>query len=180
MMHPKATRAYISRADRISQEFIGRLRSIRDAANETPPNFSEEVNRWTMESISCIALDTRLGVLSDYTIDEKSKQFIKSVRAFFNLAFQVDVNPPIWRWFSTPTFKKLIATSDELTEIVGNYVDEAIERLERNPTPEGQEAGVLEKLMKINKHTAKVMAFDMLLAGADTVRLNFDAFILKF
>jgi cytochrome P450 family 12 len=77
MMHPKATKVYIPRADIISKEFVGRLKGIRDSKNETPANFSEEVNRWTMESISCIALDTRLGILSDFTMDEKAKTLIK-------------------------------------------------------------------------------------------------------
>jgi hypothetical protein len=52
---------------------------------------------------------------------------------------------------------------------VVKYVEDAMERLEKNPTADENEQGVLEKLMKINKHTAKVMAFDMLLAGVDTV-----------
>jgi hypothetical protein len=50
------------------------------------------------------------------------------------------------------------------------YVETAMERLEKNPTPAGNEKGVLEKLMYLNRHTAKIMAFDMLLAGVDTVR----------
>jgi hypothetical protein len=65
----------------------------------------------------------------------------------------------------------LVVYSIKLCRIVGGYVDDAIEKFEKHPTADDQEAGVLEKLMKINKHTAKVMAFDMLLAGADTVRV---------
>jgi hypothetical protein len=50
-----------------------------------------------------------------------------------------------------------------------SYVESAMARLEANPTQVENDQGVLEKLMKINKHTAKIMAFDMLLAGVDTV-----------
>jgi cytochrome P450 family 12 len=42
-------------------------------------------------------------------------------------------------------------------------------RLEKNPTKEESEQGVLEKLMKVDKHIAKIMAFDMLNAAVDTV-----------
>jgi cytochrome P450 family 12 len=53
-----------------------RIKIIRDDKNETPANFSEEVNRWSLESISCIALDTRLGVLNNDTMDENAKTII--------------------------------------------------------------------------------------------------------
>lgn len=50
------------------------------------------------------------------------------------------------------------------------YVDEAIERLQstNNERDPNQEQSVLEKLLKINRNTAVVMALDMLMAGVDT------------
>jgi cytochrome P450 family 12 len=53
------------------------------------------------------------------------------------------------------------------------YVETAMDRLERNPTPPDKEMGVLEKLMKVDRHVAKIMAFDMLLAGVDTTASGF-------
>lgn len=49
------------------------------------------------------------------------------------------------------------------------YIDEAIEKFEENPSSEhNREPSVLEKLLKIDKHVAVVMALDMFLAGVDT------------
>jgi Cytochrome P450 len=53
------------------------------------------------------------------------------------------------------------------------YVEAAMDRLEKNPTPANKEMGVLEKLMKLDRHVAKIMAFDMLLAGVDTTASGF-------
>lgn len=52
-----------------------------------------------------------------------------------------------------------------------HYVDKAIENLEKNPNKwdEDREPSVLEKLLKVDRHVAVVMALDMLLAGVDTV-----------
>lgn len=49
-------------------------------------------------------------------------------------------------------------------------VDEAIERLKNSQdSNQNKEASVLEKLLKIDRKVAVIMAMDMLLAGVDTV-----------
>jgi cytochrome P450 family 12 len=169
MMQPKVAKIYVPRVDEIAKEFVEIISSVRDSNLETPPNFGEYLNRWSLESISCIALDTRLKVMDDATQDAKAKTIIQAVRSFFELTYQVEFLPCPWKYYHTPTFKKLMATADDLTYVVMSYVDQAIERLEKNPANVEADQGVLEKLMKIDKHTAKVMAFDMLMAGVDTV-----------
>jgi hypothetical protein len=49
------------------------------------------------------------------------------------------------------------------------YVEEALDRIEKNPTLDPNNQGILEKLLKIDRQTAVIMAHDMLLAGVDTV-----------
>jgi hypothetical protein len=53
------------------------VKGLRDSNSETPANFGENVNRWSLESISCIALDTRLKVMDDSTQDANAKIMIK-------------------------------------------------------------------------------------------------------
>lgn len=52
-----------------------------------------------------------------------------------------------------------------------HYIDQAIEKLKNKPltTDENHEQSVVEKLLKIDKQVAVVMALDMMLAGVDTV-----------
>lgn len=51
------------------------------------------------------------------------------------------------------------------------YIDEAITRIEsqENTRKDDSQIGVLEKLYKIDRNVAIVMALDMLMAGVDTV-----------
>lgn len=66
---------------------------------------------------------------------------------------------------------------DQMTETIMLYVDKAVARLDARDQLNNNEASdrsVLEKLLMIDRRIAIVMAFDMLLAGVDTVE------ILKF
>lgn len=56
---------------------------------------------------------------------------------------------------------------------IKKYILEAVERYEKNPSPDDQESGVLEKLIKIDKNVGMAMAEDMLLAGVDTTSAAF-------
>ena len=49
------------------------------------------------------------------------------------------------------------------------YVNEAVERFEKNPVQDENDQSILEKLLLINKKIAVVMAADALMAGVDTV-----------
>ncbi|XP_033255640.1 probable cytochrome P450 12a5, mitochondrial [Drosophila miranda] len=77
---------------------------------------------------------------------------------------------------------KLMKSLDGVQEITSAYVDEAIERLEKEAKegvvrPESEQS-VLEKLLKIDKKVATVMAMDMLMAGVDTTSSTFTAALL--
>jgi len=50
---------------------------LLDENNETPANFGHEINKWALESIGVIALDTRLGILNE---TEDSKHQRKMIR----------------------------------------------------------------------------------------------------
>ena len=51
------------------------------------------------------------------------------------------------------------------------YVEDAAQNLKNSPPKPESERGVLEKLLQIDQHIAMIMAFDMLLAGVDTVTI---------
>lgn len=65
MMQPKTVTRYIGVVDKIAEDFVTRIRSIRDDKNEVPADFSNEMNKWALESIAYIGLDQRLGLLKE-------------------------------------------------------------------------------------------------------------------
>nr|XP_019551561.3 cytochrome P450 CYP12A2-like isoform X1 [Aedes albopictus] len=167
MLQPKIVKLYVDKLDAVAQEFMKIMVRIRDDKNELPGDFSQWLNRWALETMGVLALDTRLGVLDD-SESEEAKLIVNNIRQFFELTYQLDVLPSVWKYYKSPTFNKLMKVLDSLTEVVMAKVDDAVIRLEKNPSAPSDTQSVLEKLLKVDRHVAIVMAFDMLLAGVDT------------
>lgn len=138
-MQPKTVKKYIEPVEQIADDFCARIRSIRDGeTNETPPDFGNEMNKWALESIACIGMDTRLGLLGDIEKNSDAQRMIQvsellqvyllvsfisiglsilqSVHDFFNLSYELEVMPSVWKYVKTPPFKQLIKSLHVLTE----------------------------------------------------------------
>lgn len=76
-MQPKTAMMYIGAMDRISSEFVERIYVIRNAKNEMPEDFKNELNKWALESISYIALNQKLGLLGPHDKNSKGQQLIE-------------------------------------------------------------------------------------------------------
>uniref|UniRef100_A0A182PZ57 Uncharacterized protein n=1 Tax=Anopheles epiroticus TaxID=199890 RepID=A0A182PZ57_9DIPT len=166
MMQPKIIRLYVDQVDAVAREFMTIVNNLRDAKRELPPDFDQWLNRWALETMGVLALDTRLGVLRPEQTTE-AKAIISLVRNVFDLIYRLEFEPSLWKYFKTPTFKLLMKEFDNLTNLVMAKIDEAVTKIETAPKVEGNQS-VLEKLLRTDKKIAMVMAFDMLMAGIDT------------
>jgi cytochrome P450 family 12 len=95
MLQPKNVRLYVEKVDAVARDFIKIVKKLRDTNNETPGNFSDYLNRWSLESIGVIALDTRLGVLDEKSANERARTIIKvSKESIFLAPFSLSLNSP--------------------------------------------------------------------------------------
>ncbi|EDV93818.1 GH18081 [Drosophila grimshawi] len=180
LMQPKAVRLYYQKMSSVNKEFMQRIREIRDSSTfEVPDTFEDEINRWTLESVSVVALDKRLGIMTTNRDNPQAKKLFNYLNQFFELSADLEMKPTIWRYIATPKFKKLIKTLDDIQEVTTGYVDEALNRLKDTPSnkPENEKS-VLEKLLETDKQIAIVMAMDMLMAGVDTTTTTFTGALL--
>uniref|UniRef100_A0A182IJQ1 Uncharacterized protein n=1 Tax=Anopheles atroparvus TaxID=41427 RepID=A0A182IJQ1_ANOAO len=166
LMQPKTIKLYVDQVDEVAREFMSIVSELRDSKSELPVDFDQWLNRWALETMGVLALDTRFGVLKKEQ-SEEAKQIIGLVRDVFDLMYKLEVEVSFWKYFKTPTFKKLMGVFDDLTRIVMGKIDDAKLRLENTPSHSANQS-VLEKLLKIDKHVAVIMSFDMLMAGIDT------------
>ncbi|KAH8243064.1 hypothetical protein KR032_004292 [Drosophila birchii] len=180
LMQPKNVRLYFKKMSQVNQAFVQRIKDIRDpSTQEVPGDFIDTINRWTLESVSVVALDKQLGLLSEAGKDTEALKLFKHLEDFFVLGGDLEMKPSVWRYIKfTPKFKKLLAAMDGIQDITLAYVKEAIKRLEKEAKegvvrPENEQS-VLEKLLKVDKRVATVMAMDMLMAGVDTVSIWFE------
>jgi len=96
-----------------------------------PDNFEEEINRWTLECVSVIALDKQLGLLNANRNDPQAKKLLENITEIFTIGSEIELKPSPWRYIATPLFKKALRVLDNIQELTIEYVNEAIERLER-------------------------------------------------
>ncbi|KAH8414281.1 hypothetical protein KR215_002047, partial [Drosophila sulfurigaster] len=170
LMQPKTIRLYYQKMSNVHKEFIERIQEIRDSNTfEVPHNFEDEINRLTLECVSVIALDKQLGLFKDNRNDPRAKKLLDSLVEVFALGSEIELKTSPWRYISTPLFKRTMRVLDTIQDLTVGYVNEAVERLESEPfnKPEHKKS-VLEKLLKIDKKIATVMAMDMMLVGVDT------------
>ncbi|XP_032596215.2 probable cytochrome P450 12a4, mitochondrial [Drosophila grimshawi] len=184
LMQPKNVRLYYKKMSQVNCEFVERIKAIRDPNSlEMPDNFIDYIQRWTLESISVVALDKQLGLLKERRLDENAKLLFKSLDEFFEYAAVLEMQASPWRYIQTPMLKKLMNAFDNIQKVTLAYVDEALERLDKEQKqgtvrPEN-ERSVLEKLLRIDQKVAVVMAMDMLMAGVDTTASTFSSLMLS-
>lgn len=117
-MKPRNTVLYVPKIDEIAIDFIKkRVMPLRDEKNEMPSNFADEFNKWALESICYIAVNSRVGVLDeDIEKNQDAKKLIEFIREFFSLVYQLDIEPSMWRYIKTPKFHKLMKVMDGINE----------------------------------------------------------------
>ncbi|KAG8226449.1 hypothetical protein J437_LFUL003441 [Ladona fulva] len=171
MMQPTIANKYLRPILEVSNDFIERLKLIRDSKGEMPEDFINELNKWALESIATIALDKRLGCLEpNLPPDSETQRMIDSAQSLITCLDVLELRPPLWKMISTPNWKKLVNALDYFTEVAMKYINDAIKRMQERKPDDDYEPSVLEKLLlrDSNPKTACVMALDMLAAGVDT------------
>jgi cytochrome P450 family 12 len=116
LMKPKLVQFYIPTIDGIVKEFIANLSSIQDDKGEMPANFMEYLNKWSLESITAIALEKRLGLMNFKDNDVEGEKIAKAVRTIIDLGLDFEMKPSLWRYFPSKNFKILMTAYNDLTE----------------------------------------------------------------
>ncbi|XP_034241701.1 probable cytochrome P450 301a1, mitochondrial isoform X2 [Thrips palmi] len=181
-MQPRNVKVYVEPIDAVSEQFIQRIQSLRDENLQLPDDFLTEMKKWAGESITYVALDTRLGLLED-NLDPQSEtgRIIGLVQDVFESMAKLEFGLSPWKLVSTPTWRKLKFAMDVFTEMATKRVDDVALRLAKMSKEEleSRQLSVLERLLINSKDPAKGVAFalDMMLAGIDTTA-NQTSFLL--
>lgn len=169
LMNPTNVKVYFPKILNSNNEFIERIKEIRDPKTfEAPDDFVTEINRWTFENVVAVALDKELGLIRKNRDNPEALRAFKYLHRIFQLIYDLDVKPPIWKIIKTPAFKEMMTSLDYLHNYFEKHINECIETMDMSKREEDQ--SVLQKLIKIDKKLALVMTMDMLIAGVDTVR----------
>lgn len=63
MMQPRVVKQYVKRMADVSHDFVERIKYLasQDPNSEMPKDFDNDLNKWAMESVGMLTMDTRFG-----------------------------------------------------------------------------------------------------------------------
>lgn len=116
LMKPRTVKSYIPIIDEIANEFIENIPKIQDANGEMPGNFHQLLNRWSLESITAITLEERLGLMNLELLNTHGLKIQETIRKIITLAAEFEMKPSLWKIYETKKFKELLQAYDDLTK----------------------------------------------------------------
>ncbi|XP_078701278.1 putative cytochrome P450 CYP44 [Branchiostoma floridae x Branchiostoma belcheri] len=186
MMRPKAVGAYAAWQDDVSRELVGLMQDVvrkGDTAGQVP-DFTKLLYKWGLESLSLVVLGKRLGCLSldQLPAESDAQQMIWAVNDFFLYFAKLQMSLPLYKYISTPGWKKLERALDTMTGVAEKMMGEKLEGLRQMEEPP-EEADFLTSLLSREDMTleeATQTAVDLLNGAIDTTAhtLVFNLFCL--
>ena len=176
MLRPKSAVTYTEVIEEVAMDFIEeKIVKLRDpVTNEVPENFLQETYRWGLESVSCFALDARLGCL-DPSLTEQSEQvkIIKAVSDIFKLNSNLDNSAQLWRFFPSKELRNFEKVLNIFKDTACKYILSTwnnIKARKEAGEESSEEPSLLEQFYDrgVDEATAVVMGLDMMFAGIDT------------
>ncbi|XP_066263849.1 probable cytochrome P450 CYP44 isoform X1 [Branchiostoma lanceolatum] len=186
LMRPKAVGAYVVLQDDVSRELVGLIRGVvqkGETAGQVP-DFTKLLYKWSLESLSLVVLGKRIGCLTLDQLPEDSdaQRMIGAVNDFFIGFAKLLMSPPLYKYISTPTWKRFERAMDTITSVAEKMIGEKLKELRQMEQPP-EEADFLTSLLSREDMTldeAIQMAVDLLNGAVDTTAhtLVFNLFLL--
>ena len=175
MMRPKSAVGYTQKIEEVAQQFIdSRVRPRRDArTGETPEDFLYDLYRWALESVACIALNTRLGCFEpDLEEGSEQMQVIGAVRDIFESNAYLDqALLQWWKYLPSREMRRFRRATEVFQTVTTKYVGQAMKRIADAQSRDERGPPTLLELFAArgcSEKVATVMALDMIFAGVDT------------
>ncbi len=125
MMRPKAVSMFLPHVNEVLDDFLARIRRIRDPSTGFVSGFRNEILKWNLESSAMTCFERRLGCF-ECESDSHQQRMIQVTLDIFSLALKLRFSIPWFKVFSTPTWKRMMAKEDQFFSDGQKLVDEAV------------------------------------------------------
>ncbi|XP_060784839.1 sterol 26-hydroxylase, mitochondrial-like [Neoarius graeffei] len=172
MLHPKDAMKYENVVNEVVTDFMKRICHLRkmSSTGDLVPNMSNELYRFTLEGISRILFETRIGCLED-EIPAETQNFINSIAQMFTYSLPVSVLPKWTRNF-LPFWQRYVAGWDGIFGFACKLIDRKMEdiqmRLDAGQDVAGEYLSYLLSNTNLSKKDVYGSIAELLLAGVDT------------
>ncbi|KAH8321558.1 hypothetical protein KR074_008752, partial [Drosophila pseudoananassae] len=171
-MHPRGLRMYYEPLSNINNEFIERIKEIRDPKTlEVPDDFYDEISRLSFESLALVGFDRQMGLIRKNRENPDALTLFKTIREIFQLTFSLDFQPSMWKVVSTPAYRRMKKSFNDTLEVAQKLMKETQDNIEKRGLSGENINGnsMMERLMVIDPKIAVIMGLDALFAGVDAI-----------
>nr|XP_046259322.1 sterol 26-hydroxylase, mitochondrial isoform X2 [Scatophagus argus] len=172
MLHPRDSAQYSDVVNVIVTDFIKRIYYLRQCSptGDLVTDMANELYRFSLEAISSILLETRLGCL-EKEVPEGTQEFINAISKMFTNNFIVMMMPK-WSRRLLPYWGRYIAGWDGIFSFATNLIDKKLEliqqRLDNNQDVKGEYLTYLLTNTQMSTEDVYGNISELLLAGVDT------------
>ncbi|XP_051760906.1 sterol 26-hydroxylase, mitochondrial-like isoform X1 [Ctenopharyngodon idella] len=172
MLHPKESIQYGDVVNAVVADFIKRVYYLREMSptGDLVPDLTNELYRFSLEGISSILFETRIGCL-EKEIPAETQDFINSIAQMFTYSIPV-VMLPKWTRKFLPFWKWQINGWEGIFKFSRKMIDMKMEAIQRRVDANQEVAGeYLTYLLSNVKMSSKDVygsISELLLAGVDT------------
>lgn len=171
LLSSSTIKLYLKRQDELAHDFV----SFLEYRSTTSPSgciddLLEASNRYSVESISMMCLDSRLNCLSIDSPTRDGDQLIKLTKTLFEAYQELYHGFPLWKYMNTRSFRKFCRTESKIYNLITPHIQRAVKRLE------GQSSRLPECLLELllrtpglNHRDVHILLLDFIVGGVNTV-----------
>ncbi|KAL6426027.1 hypothetical protein ACFW04_008960 [Cataglyphis niger] len=174
VLQPQTIKKYITPIEIVTRDFIRRIEQIQGKDGELPGDFDNEIHKWALECIGRVALDVRLGCLSEaLSPDSEPQKIIDAAKFALRNVATLELKAPYWRYIPTPLWSRYVRNMNYFVEICMKYIDAAIVRLKNKKAVDESDLSLVERILakESDPKMAYIFALDLILVGIDTISM---------
>ncbi|KAI8507297.1 hypothetical protein Bbelb_146770 [Branchiostoma belcheri] len=174
MMRPKSVGVYAPMQDEVSRDLAGLIQTAvrKGDSSGQVNNFMNLMRKWGLESLSLVVLGKRLGCLTlDHLAEDSDAQrMISAILEFFVYFTKLEMSPPVFKYISTPAWKKFVRASDTMYGIAEKMVGEKVAELRKMEAPPEETDFLLNLLSQkdMTMDEAVMTSIELITAGVDS------------
>lgn len=166
MMRPQSVQTYLPFSQKVSEELVKHV--TEEQVRYGHVNMQKVAGRWSLESAGQILFEKSLGSLGDRS--DWADGLIELNKKIFQLSAKMRLGLPIFRLFSTPSWKKMVELEDRFYAEVDRLMDDALDKLtvKDSDSLNMRFASYLINRKELNSRDVKVILLSMFSDGLST------------
>lgn len=127
LLNPNIVNSYVPDCENITDELINLVRAERDGLEEMP-DFQLDLYKWSLENISHVTMDSRLGCLNpNLSPDSDAIQMIKAAHDTIDGVMRTEMGQmDFWQYFPTKHYRKLCRGQTKMAEITSKHIQVSV------------------------------------------------------